>query len=429
MLVRDISVEGAVLDLIDNAVDAAYAHSKADGNLGGFRIEITLGQNSFKISDNCRGMDIDTATNYAFRFGRADDFNPNTRIGEFGIGMKRAVFRLGRNFTIDSSTDQTRFVVDVDVEQWQHQDGDWTFPMTIEDSPFEESGTTIIVNNLNAGVKELFARDGYADGLLRELTDRYNEAIENDLEIVLNDMPADMRLHEVLAGNGIVPLHQRENLVSNDRPVELQIVAGIGPDRRSANESGWYVYCNGRLVIKADRSALTGWGTDDPASGTGTPAWHPQYARFRGFVYFRSEHPGALPWTTTKTEIDAYSDVYQNALIKMRSAIRSFAKYTNELIQEREHFEDSDGKAQQRIRTALVTASYLSVSELPIERFKVPERVTYIAPVAPPGPRMVNMQFKVEASRVDELKDALDLSTNRQVGEEAFERLHDEEIG
>ena len=156
MLVRDISVEGAVLDLIDNAVDAAYAHSKADGRLGGFRIEITLGQNSFKISDNCRGMDIDTATNYAFRFGRADDFNPNTRIGEFGIGMKRAVFRLGRNFMIDSSTDQTRFVVDVDVEQWQNQDGDWTFPMTIEDSPSEESGTTIIVNNLNAGVKELF---------------------------------------------------------------------------------------------------------------------------------------------------------------------------------------------------------------------------------------------------------------------------------
>ena len=42
---------------------------------------------------------------------------------------------------------------------------------------------------------------------------------------------------------------------------------------------------------------------------------------------------------------------------------------------------------------------------------------------------MVNMQFKVEASRVGELKDALDLSTNRQVGEEAFERLYDEEIG
>ena len=425
MLVRDIGVDGAILDLIDNAVDAAYAHQTPDGRLDHAHIDVTLDPERFEISDNCAGIEIHRAQHYAFRFGRARDFNPGTRIGEFGIGMKRAVFRLGSNFRVVSSTAETQFVVDVDVNQWREQEGDWTFPMEIADTPADEAGTTVEVWNLREGVRELFGQESYAQGMLLEVADRYSEAIKEGLRISLNREPADLRVHELLLGSGIAPEHQNEELVTDGQRVGLRIIAGIGPDRRPVAESGWYVYCNGRLVLGADRTALTGWGTGEPG-GPDVPAWHNQYARFRGFVFFTSDSPAALPWTTTKTEIDASSDVYRNAVSRMRSVIRRFATFTNELDSERDRHELGEGRTPQHIKSALENAQLKLASEVPIAKFKVPERDT--SPIPPPGPRTTNIQFRAESSRVDELKEALDLSTNRQVGEEAFERLYDEEI-
>ncbi len=428
MLVRDIGVDAAILDLVDNAVDAAYEHAADDGNLEKFRVDVQLSADRFKIGDNCGGIEIDTARRYAFRFGRAPGFEPNSRIGEFGIGMKRAVFRLGREFRVDSSTTNSRFIVDVDVAEWREQEGDWTFPMDVGVAPADEPGTEIEVRQLHEGVAEMFSQDDYPRGILSEVTERHSETIRKGFQIIVNDQPADPRLHELLDGAGITPEHQEVELSSGDHPVTLRIVAGIGPDRRPVAESGWYVYCNGRLALKADRTALTGWGTGDADGSSGIPAWHPQYARFRGFVFFTSTHAGALPWTTTKTEIDESSDVYRNALGRMRSIIRKFTNYTNELTQERERFEESDGKAPRHIQVALDQAPRRPVSDVVSGQFSVPDRDRSTPPSTPTGPKMTNIQFKAQASRVNDVKKALRLGTNRQVGETAFERLYENEI-
>ena len=425
MLVRDISVEGAILDLIDNAVDAAYANPTPDGRLDNLHVEVTFDADHFEIRDNCGGIDVEMAENYAFRFGRAKDFKPKTRIGEFGIGMKRAVFRIGGHFIIDSSTNDTQFTVDVDVDSWREQDGDWTFPMTQGTTSTSEPGTTVSVSSLHKGVAELFSRDAYGRKILNEIKERYSEAINSGLEITLNEEPASLRLHKLLVGREIEAENQIEDLFVNDLPVNLRIVAGIGPEGKPA-ESGWYVYCNGRLVVKADRTALTGWGTATP-DGSGTPAWHPQFARFRGFVFFKSESPGALPWTTTKTEIDESSEVYRNALGKMGSVIRSFTAYTNQIKQERRQFEESPSKVDQPIATAQANATLTEISNVPDGSFRVPDHI--VVPVTPPGPRTTSIQFSADESEVKELKRVLNMSTNRQIGEEAFERLYDEELG
>ena len=425
MLVRDISVNAAILDLIDNAVDAAYDHEVPGLGLHRYRAEVELSADGFMISDNCGGIGLETARQYAFRFGRAADFNPESRIGEFGIGMKRAVFRLGREFNVDSSTADSRFIVDVDVDEWRDEEGDWTFPMDIDHPPTKPAGTTIVVRNLHEGVKELFSGPSYARSILHEIAERHSEAIRAGFQISLNQEPVDLRLHELLVGHGITAERQREPLYSRDHSLELDIIAGIGPDRRPVSESGWNVYCNGRLVLKADRTALTGWDFGDVRGGEGTPAWHPQYARFRGYVFFRANLPGALPWTTTKTEIDESSEFYRNALGQMRSIIRRFANFTNDLDSERERYEQSEGDAQRPIQSALDRARPEAVSNIPIGTFKVPDRDLT---VEPDGPATTNIQYKAELSRVTELKKALGLRTNRAVGETAFERLYEQEI-
>lgn len=434
MIVRDIDVSGAMLDLIDNAVDAAQSQ-QADESLNGFHVEINFDEDHFLIEDNCGGIDLDTARHYAFRFGRASDYNPPSRIGQFGIGMKRAVFRLGNFFRVESATQEHRFEIEVDARAWREGSGAWEFPMAIQNNTGGTTGTRVEVRELHENVKVLLAQNQFQNSLLGEIADRYRDVVRNGFAISVNHKPAEMRILELLHGSGIAPEHKNYELESNGHSVRMRIIAGIGPRRQPATDSGWYIYCNGRLVIRADRTLLTGWGTAEPG-GRGIPAWHDQYRRFRGYIFFESDHVSALPWTTTKTEIDKSSDVYIHALVHMRSLIRRYATFTNELGRERSQVEDLSGSdlvLPAQISDALARAALTKLDQIPrivpAGSFTVPERVTHPRPTTPPRPNTTSIQFSVLSSEVNELKKALGLRSNREVGEAAFERLYEEEIG
>lgn len=434
MIVKDIDVHDAILDLVDNSVDAAYASSESD-ELNEFRVELLVDDQHFLIEDNCGGIDVDVARNYAFRFGRATEYVPESRIGQFGIGMKRAVFRLGNHFRVESFTQSDHFVIKVNAAVWREASGPWEFPMELEENKTSTRGTTVEVRELHNNVRSMFENSQFERELLGDIADRYSNAIQDGLAITVNRQPADMRILKVLDGHGIVPEQKTYTLVSDAHEVLMKIVAGIGPERRPATESGWYIYCNGRLVVRADRTSLTGWGTDEPG-GRGIPAWHDQYRRFRGYVFFESDATSALPWTTTKSEIDRSSEIYQRALVEMRKLIRRYADFTNELSHERRSVEDVSDETTAlpaHIATALDMARSRTLEDLRRQaqetNFAVPERATAPIPITPPGPSTTSIQFSVYQSEVDELKTALRLRSARQVGEFAFRRLYEEEIG
>ena len=131
MLVRDVSLEMAIHDLLDNCIDGAL-RIRGEGSFDGLVVNITCSPDYFEIEDNCGGIDVDIARNYAFRFGRPEEAHteefslvPNST-GRFGVGMKRAVFKLGRHFTVNSVSRSHRFLVDVDVDEWS-RDPEWQF--------------------------------------------------------------------------------------------------------------------------------------------------------------------------------------------------------------------------------------------------------------------------------------------------------------
>ena len=72
-------------------------------NHEGFKAVIGFKKNSFMISDNCGGIPW-SLHDYAFRMGRASDRPrdaPRT-VGVYGIGMKRAIFKIGRDCLIST---------------------------------------------------------------------------------------------------------------------------------------------------------------------------------------------------------------------------------------------------------------------------------------------------------------------------------------
>ena len=101
MLVKDITLKDAIGDLIDNSVDAANEKSKSTTDLNGFSINIQLDKTHFMITDNCGGIEEETARESAFKLGKPRNYNYGKHtIGLFGIGMKRAFFKLGENIIV-----------------------------------------------------------------------------------------------------------------------------------------------------------------------------------------------------------------------------------------------------------------------------------------------------------------------------------------
>src|SRR5690554_1670357 len=69
MLTRDIELIPAIMDLLDNSIDGARAHTDESTLASEFWVELQVSADKFEVRDNCGGIDLDIARQYAFRFG------------------------------------------------------------------------------------------------------------------------------------------------------------------------------------------------------------------------------------------------------------------------------------------------------------------------------------------------------------------------
>jgi len=114
-LPRDITLSDSILDLVDNSIHRLITGLDLDlceylftGTVAATLnavIDITFGPSSFSITDDCGGISINDAKEQVFRFGepvKAAKRKPQTGLGVYGIGMKRAFFKIGRQISIHS---------------------------------------------------------------------------------------------------------------------------------------------------------------------------------------------------------------------------------------------------------------------------------------------------------------------------------------
>ena len=128
MITRDISIEDAIIDLLDNSIDGANRINPE--NYTDLWINLTINDKEFVIQDNCGGFSLETAQKYAFRFGRPEEApKANNTVGRFGIGMKRSLFKIGRDFAVESQCRNDHFKVEVNVDEWSRR----TKKVTTED--------------------------------------------------------------------------------------------------------------------------------------------------------------------------------------------------------------------------------------------------------------------------------------------------------
>ncbi|MGW0772692.1 ATP-binding protein [Streptomyces sp. NPDC002835] len=432
MLVKDIELLPAILDLVDNSVDGAR-RLRGDGTYDGLQVRLTVSADRFEIEDNCGGIPLDVARNYAFRFGRPESVKGTPgSVGQFGVGMKRALFKLGGHFRVDSKSDGSDFSLSVDVDEWaQHTSPDWTFTLSHVDEDYKPArdelpGTRIIVSKLHDTVAEDFASSQTIGNLRYQLRLRHREAMDRGMRIVLQGEAVTPFVPQLQQSEVVRPLFRQLTVSEDQKAVNVKIYAGVseaaGPEEDDQAEefprerdAGWYVFCNNRLLIAADRTTLTGWGD-------GLPVYHPQYRRFRGYVFIDSAYNELLPWNTTKTGVDQDSRVWRRIASEVKQAGHEVVQMLNRVKSERQNAEMPDDRP---IAQALSRAPAVRLRDIrPSARFAYP------APREPAlRPNMRKIQYSVDKKRYDAVADALNTSAVAEVGRQTFDFFYRNQVG
>lgn len=368
MLTRDIELNDAILDLLDNCLDGVVRIRTKEGMdrnsrdfYSGFKAKIIISPNSFVIEDNCGGISLDIAMNNAFRMGRDESAprNSSATVGIYGIGMKRAIFKIGKSAVVKSVTSENAFTVTI-PKDWESAN-EWKFPIEmIEKDQASENGTRIIINDINEAIGKLWSEEGhlesYVSELIAHIKKSYSLIIERGFTVEVNGTIIEGEPVSFVWSNdenGIKPfIYNYENdgvyvriavgfYAAPPTVDESDSMAEKSPRRASA-DAGWTVICNDRVILYNNKDHLTGWGEN------GVPNYHTQFIGIRGIVEFTSMEPEKLPMTTTKRGVDLTSSLYANVKKKMCEGLKLFTNFTNQwkgtANSETEYFKKSEKK-------------------------------------------------------------------------------------
>jgi hypothetical protein len=304
------------------------------------------------------------------------------------------------------------FETTINVPAWTQQDEkmeDWTIPLTLINgvSSLRQAGTSITIKDLHPEVR-MRLREGSIENVLRDkIAQAYALFLERYVRISLNNNTIEPDSIP-LGGSDEVEIAKQE---FEENEVKVTLMASLAA-RTSRGEwpldrAGWYVLCNGRVVVAADKTDLTGWGV-------GSPQFHYKYRGFVGMAFFQSNKPLLLPWTTTKRGLNRESPIYQKARSLMSGIARPVLNFINNMYPSEPAEEARERQIAEKIRKVDIRA----IAAKPPSVFKV-------LPTKKPAPKTVTIQYKAKIEDVERIKKCLRDPTMSatKVGEHTFKHF------
>jgi Histidine kinase-, DNA gyrase B-, and HSP90-like ATPase len=347
MFTRDIALEDTVLDLIDNSIDGLTRSRALDispalltqplprsfKGKGLPSVRCQYSADEFVLTDTCGGIPRDLALKELFTFGHSEDYK-ESQLGVYGIGLKRALFKIGQRFEIQSRTIKEGFKTRVDLVEWAKKDEapeDWRIPLTFIDGAesAESAGTSIKISHLTPEVRTRLKDPAFTADLRSAISKTYLLFLDRYAAVSVERSKVDPWVVPLGRSKDVTPAHKDFTLRLEGGTVRVKLIASLA-ERGERNEwayerAGWYVFCNNRAVLAADKSELTGWGA------AGLPKYHSKYNGFIGLLFFESTNPLLLPWRTTKRGVNADSMAYQRIRPEMAAAARPIITFLNDM--------------------------------------------------------------------------------------------------
>lgn len=353
MLTRDITLEDAILDLLDNCIDGiqrslSSAALKKKHPYEGFKATIVVKQKSFCIEDNCGGIPW-SLRRKAFRIGRTQDEEPAFKanalpVGAYGVGMKRAIFKLGRQALVQTETKEDAYEVAV-PKGWMNEEENWSLQTAKARTALGFEGTRLTVTDLVPDVAATFQEEVFQKSLQEKISTHFAIIISKGFRVSVSffgqDLPiipraVSLRFQEAAGVKGAPEIRPYVFHSKPESDLEVTVIVGLRepiPDAEkiltgqeeptfTTDYAGITVICNDRVVLYCNRDELTGWGTAK------VPSYHTQFIAISGYIEFKGD-PAKLPTTTTKRGLQYSTRTYQQVLNRVRDGLRMFVDYTN----------------------------------------------------------------------------------------------------
>jgi hypothetical protein len=429
-------LEDTVLDLIDNSIDGltrsrsldlspALLTQRLPSSLRTGRtpsIRCDYADEEFTVSDTCGGIPRDIALKELFTFGHSESYT-GSQLGVYGIGLKRALFKLGRHFHIESRTIKSGFEANVDVLEWAKKDTtpeDWRIPLTFTGGAAnaQVAGTTIKITSLTPEVRKRLKDPAFTSDLRNAISKTYLLFLDRYATVAVQRNPVAPWVVPLGKSKDVTPANKDFSLKLDGGTVNVKLIASLA-ERRERNEwayerAGWYVFCNNRAVLVADKSELTGWGT------AGLPKYHSKYNGFIGLLFFQSSNPLLLPWRTTKRGVNTDSMAYQRIRPEMAVAARPIITFLNEMYPS----EIPEELSQRTVAENVKGADLRSFAKSASTDFSISKRTRT------PSDETVSIQYNASKSDVDRIKRATKqprLSASK-IGEYTFKHFVEHEL-
>lgn len=342
MLTRDIELRDAILDLVDNCVDGAMRQrrGKPEGEhpFTNFRADLKISKDFFQISDNCGGIPKDYVED-AFSLGRpniAKDGDLPT-IGMYGIGMKRAIFKIGNSASVKSNSSDGAFSVHYSSDWLRPDNDEWDLPILRSKKEAGITGVTIDIPDIKADIGRDFGNKAFLNALKNDISEHFGYLMQKGFTIAVNDAPlkpSTLNLYSAKYSteNDIRP-YDFETIHDD---VRIRVTVGLfralvreaeiddeTESPKDTDKAGISIVCNDRVVVLSDQTMRTGWGDGS------VPRYHPQFRAIAGLVTFSSNNADKLPISTTKRGLDASSEVYLLARKATMEGLKIFTDFTN----------------------------------------------------------------------------------------------------
>ena len=199
------------------------------------------------------------------------------------------------------------------MDRWVSEDP-WNFKLEKIDNA-QVHGTKILITNIHEGISSDFQLQYFINALKKEVSITHSLILNKGFKISINGENINPETFDIKYGENLTPEIKILQYKVDEKIVNIKIYAGVSS--RDINKGGWNIFCNDRLIVHADKSDITGWQYDK------LPKYHPDYAYFRGYVIFDSEHADLLPWTTTKTGLNSDSEIYKIAFFEMKKMMKN----------------------------------------------------------------------------------------------------------
>lgn len=309
LFTTDISAEECIYDLIDNSIDAAREEIQAGkyqpDNFGlpssydGYELNLTITNETISISDNCKGVSKEEFQKSAFVIGhrKTSDYG----IGFYGIGLKRALLKLGNSYkvTSDDGSDKILFAADRASLSSRKEKTTADVLQTDGNHSFE-----IEITELSSEVKDVFSNKRWVEEIQKKIARRYAIFIGKGLKIKVGKTSIKGVVPSLRQRGPVAPVNDQ---IESVQGVDIRISTGMHSKYRMSYEAGyslaknktltaefgWYVVCNDRIMIVGNKTQDIGL----------TSNWHSEYGGFVGLVYFVAKDGSDLPWNTKKTEV------------------------------------------------------------------------------------------------------------------------------